>query len=111
MKKQSAQIWAKRIREANESGLSHRAYCEREGIKLSTFYGWKARLQKLLPELKDQNDKNKELQPSRFVEAILPFEPKPERLTLKVNERYCLELESGFDEPLLFRTLKVLAKL
>jgi len=37
--------------------------------------------------------------------------PESKRLTLKVNKRYCLELESGFDETLFLRTLKILAKL
>jgi len=119
MSSNKAQVWAKLIEECDLSGLSQAKFCEDRGLKLSTFYGWKSRLKKrgLLSGPKSQSGRNKvsKAKPSRFVEAVMPDEPQlppePKRLTLQVNERYCLALESGFDEALLLKTLKVLSRL
>jgi len=119
MNKGKSKVWVKLLEECEKSGLSQSEFCKERGLKLSSFYGWKAKLKKqgLLSEPKDQADKNKAHRdkPSRFLEAVLPsaseLPPESKRLTLKVNKRYCLELESGFDETLFLRTLKILAKL
>jgi len=113
MNTSKSKVWVKLIEECKNSGLSQAGFCSERGLKLATFYGWKARLKKrgLLPEPK----KNKASKPSRFLEAIGPgtpeLSPEPTSLTLKVNEQFSLKLEKGFDEVLLVRTLKVLAKL
>jgi len=119
MNKGKSKVWVKLFEECEKSGLSQSEFCKDRGLKLSSFYGWKAKLKKqgLLSETKDQADKNNvsKAKPNRFVEAVVPgtpdLSPEPKPLTLKVNEQYCLELESGFDETLLLRTLKILGKL
>ena len=119
MSKEKAKVWGKLIEEWESSGLSQVEFCKGRGLKLSTFYGWKSRLksrgpipvrQSQLGRIKISSD-----QPRRFVEAVVSsaagFLITPRTLTLKVGERFSLELESEFDEALLLNTLKILAKL
>ena len=41
----SESAWREIVSRQSESGLSVRAFCEREGIKTASLYGWRSRLQ------------------------------------------------------------------
>ena len=45
-----------------ESGLSQRAFCEREGINLTTFSYWRA---------KELRDERRDVRPAAFTEGIV----------------------------------------
>lgn len=38
------QIWAERVKECRNSGMSVKAWCAQQGIKVSTFYAWQKRV-------------------------------------------------------------------
>lgn len=42
--RRSESAWREIVSRQNESGLSVRAFCEREGIKAVSLYGWRSRL-------------------------------------------------------------------
>jgi hypothetical protein len=37
-------VWRLRLRQQSDSGLTIDRFCQREGVSLSAFYGWKRRL-------------------------------------------------------------------
>ena len=43
--RRSESAWREIVSRQAESGLSVQAFCEREGIKAASLYGWRARLQ------------------------------------------------------------------
>ena len=44
--RRSESAWREIVSRQAESGLSVQAFCEREGIKAASLYGWRARLQR-----------------------------------------------------------------
>jgi len=44
--RRSESAWREIVERQAESGLSVRAFCEREGIKAVSLYGWRSRLQR-----------------------------------------------------------------
>jgi putative transposase len=43
--RRSESAWREIVSRQGESGLSVQAFCEREGIKVASLYGWRSRLQ------------------------------------------------------------------
>jgi len=44
--RRSESVWREIVLRQAESGLSVRAFCEREGIKAVSLYGWRSRVQR-----------------------------------------------------------------
>ena len=44
-KRRSESTWREIVERQGQSGLSVKAFCEREGIKVASFYVWRSRLQ------------------------------------------------------------------
>ena len=44
--RRSESAWREIVSRQSESGLSVQAFCEREGLKAASLYGWRARLQR-----------------------------------------------------------------
>jgi len=44
--RRSESTWREIVARQGQSGLSVQAFCEREGIKAVSFYGWRCRLQR-----------------------------------------------------------------
>ncbi len=42
--RRSESVWCEIVMRQAESGLTVRAFCEREGIKSASLYGWRSRL-------------------------------------------------------------------
>ena len=42
--KRSASAWREIVARQAQSGLAVREFCEREGIKMASLYGWRVRL-------------------------------------------------------------------
>jgi len=61
------ELWAQRIADCQASGLSQRAYCQQQGLAISTFYVWLRKLRQSSQE------------PAKDYAAFLPvvIQPKP----------------------------------
>ena len=89
-------IWKKRIEEFRNSGLSRRAYCEKNRITKSTLDYWFTRINKL-----------------RKAEGLVELEMgnAPELkspLTVLVGTSYQIKVQSDFDPQLLCKVVKAL---
>lgn len=107
MEQDKSKVWAKRIKDWEQSGLSQAAFCRERGLTPSNFHSWKARLKQQAQEA-EPNPRNMvevtRIQPERLSPPAPP-------LRLEVNASYVLELAPGFDEALLLKTLRVLERL
>ena len=89
-------IWKKRIEEFRNSGLSRRAYCEKNGITKSTLDYWFTRINKL-----QKTEGLVELKTDDSPELKSP-------LTVRVGARYQIEVQSDFDPYVLCKVVKAL---
>ena len=89
-------FWKRKLQEYRKSGLSRRAFSERNGLTKSTMDYWFARIRK------GQKEK-----------ALVEVKPAPvlirgSSLQVFVADRYRIELHSGFDPVLLGEVVKAL---
>ena len=63
-----ARLWAKHMRGWKTSGLTQRAYCEREAISYDVFKHWRQRL---------RGDRDQSESPARFVPVSVQSEAAP----------------------------------
>ncbi|BBP45022.1 hypothetical protein THMIRHAS_03950 [Thiosulfatimonas sediminis] len=71
------ELWVQRIADWQASGLSQRAFCQQEGLAISTFYTWLRKLQSLSKELVKE--------PSAFLPMVIHDKPEPSSTTITVK--------------------------
>ena len=89
-------IWKKRIEEFRNSGLSRRAYCEKNGITKSTLDYWFTRINK-----HQKAEGLVELKMDNAAELKSP-------LTVRVGVRYQIKVQSDFDPQVFCKVVKAL---
>ena len=94
-------LWSDRITSWKESGLTQRAYCEQHQLALGTFAYWRGRLKKL--EAGDHTGK------PRFLPVSLMQRSDPS-LTLLINGRHQIEIQSDFDPDFLSKVVQVVQR-
>jgi hypothetical protein len=85
--------WTKQIQSWQTSGLSRRAYCEREGLKITTFDYWQSRLR-----MNKQAAKSEQLGGDRL--TLVPVrlvKPNEEGFVLRSPGGWEMHLPSGID--------------
>ena len=97
-----AAYYAELLEEHEESGLSMVEFAEEVGLSSATLYAWRRRL--CTPSSRP-----------KLVEVSVAHEDGDVRgpsgaITLRIGERFRLELEPGFDERALERVLSVLSQ-
>jgi hypothetical protein len=87
------EFWQNQINQWQESHLSQSAFCERSGIKLSTFTYWRGLL------LEEENKKaKKEFVPVKIVKDKVVNEPKLIQLKLLAGHIIYVPVELGINE-------------
>ena len=82
-------FWREKLREAEASGLSTRAFCRERGLKENLFYSWRREL-----KLRDGEGKKG----SGFVELVTRMGgPGNSGVSLRVDDRLSIVVERGFD--------------
>ena len=95
--------WQKRMRSFARSGLSQRAWCEREGIGLAQFGYWRRRLAKRAAPDIDEG----------FwcpVELVPEPSPRTNGIAVRVG-KVCIEVQPDFDGDLLRAVVQALEPL
>ena len=90
-------LWSKRIADWQSSGLSQGAFCEQRGLTYTTFVYWRGRLKNL--EVRDDTT------PVNFFPVRLKQDSQ-HSLTLKINGRHSIEIDTNFDSDLLTRVIQ-----
>jgi len=91
-------LWTKRIADWQSSGLSQGAFCEQHGLTYTTFVYWRGRMKKL--EVRD------DATTVNFYPVRLKQDSQ-NSMTLKINGRHSIEIETNFDGDLLTRVIQV----
>ncbi len=96
-KKKSQKEWTEIIAGQKRSGLTARTFCQREGIGLASFYGWRQRLR----DSRSGSEKG-QLSKGKFVELPIgtpgfstSAEVRPWAVTLDLGEGIKLSIQSG----------------
>ena len=76
--------WRSIIKDQSTSGKSIAAYCREAHIHTSLFYSWRRRLNEQAPDR------------GAFVE-LKPVRPGASGICLRLEERFVLEVDQGFD--------------
>jgi len=97
--KEKRKLWEEHLRRWKSSGLSQAGYCSKYGLSLPSFGYWRRNLMSSkaavsLIEL-----------PISMSSPVFPF-PRP--IQLRVNEKFRIEIERGFDSETLRRLIEVL---
>jgi hypothetical protein len=95
-------LWTKRIADWQSSGLSQGAFCEQHGLTYTTFVYWRGRLKKL--EVRD------DASTVNFFPVRLKKDSQ-HSLTLKINGRHSIEIDTNFDSDLLTRVIQVVEQI
>ena len=90
-------LWTKRIADWQSSGLSQGVFCEQHGLTYTTFVYWRGRLKKL--EVRDDAT-TVNFFPVRLKQG------SQNSLTLKINGRHSIEIDTNFDGDLLTRVIQ-----
>ena len=93
------QRWFKRITDWQQSELSQKAYCERHHLGLASFQRWR--------RLFMQEEVEKISAPVTFLPINLKETPRA-ALTIRIDERLCIEVPTGFDPNTLQQVIQVL---
>ena len=93
------QRWFKRITDWQQSELSQKAYCERHHLGLASFQRWR--------RLFMQEEVEKDPAPVTFLPINLK-ETHRAALTIRIDERLCIEVPTGFDPNTLQQVIQVL---
>lgn len=96
--------WRNRVKDWEESGLTQAEYCRRNSLKIKQFLYWK---KKYTPK------------PSTLPFVQIPITPKTSLsplthtspLCIKIGNRYCIEVDRGFDPMVLEDVVGVLSRL
>lgn len=92
------QRWSDRIAAWKESGLSQKQYCIQHQLTYSTFVYWRGRLKRLNGD--DLASGKVRFLPVRFKQD------NQAALTLRLNDRYSIEIRPGFDPDLLCQVIQ-----
>ena len=71
------ELWVQRIADWQASGLSQRAFCQQQGLAISTFYTWLRKLRYLSQE--------SVIESSAFLPMVIHDQPEPGSTTIAVN--------------------------
>ena len=71
------ELWAQRIADWQASGLSQRAFCQQQGLAISTFYVW-------LRKIRQTNEQSIWV-PSAFLPLVIQDKSEPCSTTIAVN--------------------------
>lgn len=95
--------WAKLVQEQNGSGLNAAAWCRQKELNEKAFRRWKRNLKPAEILSADTS------LPAGWCQIqSKPAAPKTASLKLVVHDKITIELQSGFDHPLLREVLTVL---
>ncbi len=92
-------LWTKRIADWKSSGLSQGVFCEQHGLTYTTFVYWRGRLKK--------HEARGDATPVNFFPVRLK-QASQTSLTLKLNGRHSIEIDTHFDGDLLTRVVRAL---
>ena len=106
--------WTKIMRERTESGLSIKAFCQREGMNANTYFYWQRKLREAacqgLPTT-SRNNAAKELVPSGWaVCSVADTNTKEPPVSIEIGKGK-ITVEAGFDPELLTKVCRVLTSL
>ncbi len=94
--KDKARYWQQHMEAWQASDLTQPAYCQQHAISLAAFGYWRTRLKKC-------ND----APPVNFFPVRLK-QASPNSLTLKINGRHSIEIDTNFDGDLLTRVIQAI---
>jgi len=97
--KGKARYWQQHMEAWQASDLTQPAYCQQHAISLAAFGYWRTRLKKL--EVRD------EASTVKFYPVRLKQDSQ-KCLTLKINGRHSIEIDTGFDGDLLTRVIQAI---
>ncbi len=92
-------LWTKHIADWQSSGLSQGTFCEQHGFTYTTFVYWRGRLKK--------HEERGDAPPVNFFPVRLK-QASPNSLTLKINGRHSIEIDTNFDGDLLTRVIQAI---
>ncbi len=92
-------LWTKRIADWQSSGLSQGAFCEQHGLTYTTFVYWRGRFKKL--------EAHDGATPVNFFPVKLK-QASQNSLTIKINGRHSVEINTNFDGNLLNRIIQAI---
>lgn len=98
------QVWRRRIDAWHQSGLSQKAFCERNNLALSTFSLWRHRLSKPAKQTNPVSACIEIVPVARVQAMVVPTPP----VVVVVGGRYRVELAEGFQRETLLDVLQVL---
>ncbi|BBP44640.1 hypothetical protein THMIRHAS_08360 [Thiosulfatimonas sediminis] len=73
------ELWVQRIADWQASGLSQRAFCQQQGLAISTFYTWRRRLRNLSQEPIKES--------SAFLPMVIHDQPEPCSTSIAVKAK------------------------
>ena len=99
-RKSKQDFWEQQVKGWRNSGLTQDQYCREHGLKKTTFFYWRRKL--------DQTPRKNSLVPVSITsQEVLPANPVPSGVSLKL--RGCLiQVDKGFDQKTLLELVQVL---
>lgn len=92
--------WTERIAAWETSGLSQAVFCQQQGLVYGTFIYWRSHLKKLTADSALSGSVS-------FLSVSVNRAEKP-ALVLRINDRYSIELQTGFDADLLRQVVQTI---
>ena len=93
------QRWFERIQAWEQTNLTQKAYCQQHHLGLASFKRWR--------QLFMTEERSKASTPVTFL-PVSVMEPHAAHLTLRINDKLCLEIPAGFDSTTLKQVIQVL---
>ena len=90
--------WQRRVGEWEDSGQTQVEYCRRKELKISAFLYWRKKFSEKKP-----------IQPS-FVEVPLPLTNRFHPIRIEIGNRFCVEVDKGYDPLALEHVIGILSR-
>lgn len=95
-------LWQQRITACEASGLSHKAWCQREGVPLSGLYYWRKKFRRVMNSERHRTTKSNH----RFVPITITTSTPA--MILRMGSSLCIDIAPDIERSLLKDLLSVL---
>ena len=103
--------WQERLESFQASGMSVEVFCLKEGVSLSTFYRWKERLEKGIPEAMVAEKEAREQAESAEGAAFVPISLKTSPIEIELPNGGVVRLPLGVGQAVLVEVIRAVGTL